>query len=218
MDLRQILGRLAEERPVFHSEADFQHALAWAIHDAWPEWDIRLERRVPGLDENLYVDICAFGEHQEVWIELKYKTRKLSVTVNGEAFSLKDQSAQDLGRYDFVHDISRLERIVHERGSARTIGLAVLLTNDSAYWKPPGRTRTIDADFRLHSGHTLMGALRWRARGSSGTAAHRPGRTQLGGCYRPDWQDYSELAGQLSNAHSYTTFRYLAITVAHDHR
>lgn len=31
-DVPALLGRLASERPVFHSEADFQHALAWALH------------------------------------------------------------------------------------------------------------------------------------------------------------------------------------------
>ena len=26
------LEALAEQRPIFHSEADFQHAIAWEIH------------------------------------------------------------------------------------------------------------------------------------------------------------------------------------------
>ena len=29
MNIEEILSCLAEKRPVFHSEADFQHALAW---------------------------------------------------------------------------------------------------------------------------------------------------------------------------------------------
>ena len=33
-DVIELLPGLAGERPVFHSEADFQQALAWAIHVA----------------------------------------------------------------------------------------------------------------------------------------------------------------------------------------
>ena len=28
---------MALERPLFHAEADFQHALAWKIHETYPE-------------------------------------------------------------------------------------------------------------------------------------------------------------------------------------
>ena len=31
-DISDLLTGLAESRKVFHSEADFQHALAWQIH------------------------------------------------------------------------------------------------------------------------------------------------------------------------------------------
>ena len=30
--VRDLMAGLAESRKVFHSEADFQHALAWHIH------------------------------------------------------------------------------------------------------------------------------------------------------------------------------------------
>jgi hypothetical protein len=31
-DLPHLMDALAAQRPIFHSEADFQHALAWEIH------------------------------------------------------------------------------------------------------------------------------------------------------------------------------------------
>ena len=74
---------LSASRPVFHSEADFQHALAWLIHQQSPESNIRLEYRPPWLDVRAYLDILiedAAGMHA---IELKYKTRRASVTVRG---------------------------------------------------------------------------------------------------------------------------------------
>ena len=36
LDIHQIMADLAKRRPVFHSEADFQHALAWLIHETRP--------------------------------------------------------------------------------------------------------------------------------------------------------------------------------------
>ena len=34
IDMDGLMGSLADSRKVFHSEADFQHALAWHIHQA----------------------------------------------------------------------------------------------------------------------------------------------------------------------------------------
>ena len=36
LDIKGLLTALAESRKVFHSEADFQHALAWHIHQTMP--------------------------------------------------------------------------------------------------------------------------------------------------------------------------------------
>jgi len=45
VDLDAILGRLAELRPIFHSEADFQFALAWQVKVHAPHVQVRLETR-----------------------------------------------------------------------------------------------------------------------------------------------------------------------------
>ena len=37
LDIEGLLTSLAQSRKVFHSEADFQHALAWQIHKARPD-------------------------------------------------------------------------------------------------------------------------------------------------------------------------------------
>jgi hypothetical protein len=59
---------------------------------------------------------------------LKYKTRGLSVQIENEQYRLKDQSTQDVGRYDFIKDIQRLEHV--SVGQKNFVGYAVLLTND----------------------------------------------------------------------------------------
>ncbi len=45
--LHKLMADLAAHRPIFHSEADFQHALAWQIHEAMPDCEIRLEWPYP---------------------------------------------------------------------------------------------------------------------------------------------------------------------------
>ena len=90
---------------------------------------VRLEIGViPVEAQRMFLDIWLPVEG--VAIELKYKTRGLELEQDDESFALRDQSAQDQGRYDFLRDIQRLElmRSKLEQGRA---GYAVLLTNDS---------------------------------------------------------------------------------------
>ncbi|MBS3763395.1 MAG: hypothetical protein KGZ25_08855, partial [Planctomycetes bacterium] len=51
--MKEVLGELATERRIFHSEADFQHALAWKIREELEKRDkefrIRLEYKHPAL-------------------------------------------------------------------------------------------------------------------------------------------------------------------------
>jgi len=141
--MNATMKALAAKRPVFHSEADFQHALAWEIHQQRSTCQVRLEAPLPVGEKRGHVDIWMSDDTAFCAVELKYKTRRVRVEVNGETFDLLDQSAQDCGRYDFLKDLERLERIVSANDDI--VGYAVFLTNDSAYWTQPTRTGTIDA-------------------------------------------------------------------------
>ena len=110
LDLSAILKSLSETRPVFHSEADFQFALAWKVKLLLPTAEIRLEYP-PSNDPAKAVDIVVRNDNRTYPIELKHKTKRLSTTVNEEAFNLKGHGAQDLGCYDFVKDIHKVESL-----------------------------------------------------------------------------------------------------------
>lgn len=131
IDLNAILNSLAQQRPVFHSEADFQHALAWKIQKHLPDAAVRLEYPISNQNSRRYLDIYITQLRRPVAIELKYKTRAVTVQIGSEKFTLKNQSAQDIGRYDFIKDIYRLEQML--KADQKGIGYAILLTNDSAY-------------------------------------------------------------------------------------
>lgn len=202
--LDDVLKDLAAQRPVFHSEADFQHALAWAIHEADPDIPIRLEYK-PLLDERLYLDVW-LGREPPIAIELKYATRSLDVTVSRERFILKDQAAQDWTRYDFLKDVTRLERIATVLPGAS--GFALLLTNDHLYWRCGGRPDTVDAAFRLHEGRKVSGELRWLAHAGAGTTSGREQPIDLRARYDLAWRPYSNVG-----AGAYSELRYLLVAV-----
>ncbi len=204
IELPSLLEGLSRTRPIFHSEADFQHALAWAIHEGYPDANIRLEYK-PFPKERLYVDIWVSGTKNAA-IELKYLTRGLEVDLDGEGFSLKNQAAQDISRYDVLKDIARLERIVSEVPG--TVGYAVVLTNDSAYWKSPIRADTVDAAFRIHEGRTISGTLHWSDNAGHGTTKGRETPLALASSYHIAWRDYSAVP-----VSSYGQMRCLMIEV-----
>ena len=206
-DIHGVLERLAGRRPVFHSEADFRFALAWQIAQETSD-SVRLERPFSIEGANKYLDIWL--RTPGIAIELKYKTRGLSVEHDGERFSLKTKSAHDQGRYDFIKDIRRLEEIAAGRRledrKEFMRGFAVLLTNDPLYWKP-GREGTIDKDFRVHEGRCLKGRMAWAKRASEGTTKKRRAPLVLRGSYKLRWRPYRTLTTENGE------FQYLAVEV-----
>jgi hypothetical protein len=82
LDVAQLMRCLASKRPIFHSEADFQHALAWELHIGCPDIRVRLEVPHQALDESQHLDLWL--PDLKIAIELKYKTRPISVEFRGE--------------------------------------------------------------------------------------------------------------------------------------
>ena len=190
-NIKDILKQLSEIRPVFHSEADFQYALAWEIQRHHPKAQIRLEINLPGFDKKEYIDIWAKIGDRVYIIELKYKTKKINLEYNEEKFYLLNQGAQDVGRYDFIKDITRLERFIFKHSNY--IGYAIILTNDNLYWRDPVRLNTVDADFRIHENIKIKGKLRCDDKASAGTKKGREKDLIIKDSYLMKWSDYSIL-------------------------
>lgn len=203
LDICALMSGLAERRPIFHSEADFQFALAWRIHETLPNCEVRLEFK-PFLSERMYLDVWLPTEC--VALELKYLTRELTTECAGEKFALRD-GARDVGRYDTLKDIQRIERMVSE--TRANTGFVITLTNDNNYWEtPPRKKPTKDAEFRIHEGRDLKGKLAWQDGASKGTTKGREAPISLKGSYTLDWRNYSNLKSE-----KYGRFRYLAVQV-----
>ena len=208
MDFRRVMAALAAQRPIFHSEADFQHALAWLIHEVRQEARVRLEipRDIDG--RRVHVDVWV-EDGERLAIELKYLTSAVHADVAGEVFQLRNQAAQDLGRYDILKDLVRVERLVAAGMADR--GIVVALTNDSTYWRGPGRgTSPNYADLRLMEGRALNGTLAWGPATGDGTMRGREAPIELRGKYVCEWMDYSVVASDPTKAR----FRFLLVEVA----
>lgn len=135
-------------------------------------------------------------------IELKYKTRKWIGEILGERFELAGHGAQDVGGYDYIKDVFRLEEICRNIDNCR--GVAIMLSNDSAYWRPP--VTSAYASFRLTEGRVLQDLIAWPASTNPGTMRNREWPLSLKGSYQLKWHDYGS---SIENP----GFRYLALQI-----
>lgn len=202
IDVDSLMTTLAKKRPAFHSEADFQHALAWEIHEAYPDAAIRLEYPVTIEGKRIHLDMWLTHGDQHYAVELKYGTSRSLTQIDGEQYDLRDQSANDLIRHAFCKDIRRLEQVNELLPGTR--GVAIFLSNYPPFWNPDVSDRiTNDAQFRVHDGRKLSGTLVW---GESSKSPEKP--VSLTGMYTMRWKPYSEIPF-VKNAQ----FRYLAVRV-----
>jgi hypothetical protein len=195
-EIIELLDDLSKKRPVFHSEADFQHALAWLIHEKYPAISIRLEQPFGNVGE---IDILLLKDDSEFLLELKYKTSKTLLDLNGEQYHLKSHGAQPLGRYDGIKDISRVEQ-------SERPGATIFLTNESQYWRvsPMGN----GAAFSMQDERIIYSPimLEWtNIENTNSIGAGRIYPIELRSNYAFCWRKFSQIGPNI--------FRYLLIMI-----
>jgi hypothetical protein len=204
-DIGTWLATLRQARSVFHSEADFQQALAWAIHVSDSSARVRLETRpAPGMRLDLLIWRPDLNRH--LALELKYMTAAWSGEVDGEQYGLVSQGAQDIRAYDVLKDVQRVERFVN--GHPGWSGMVLVLSNDPGYWSRPGHGRATNAGaFRIYEGQVISGSRAWGPDTGAGTMRDREAVIELRGDYRCGWSPYSVLPGSRGE------FRLLAFSI-----
>jgi hypothetical protein len=204
LDLDGVLAALARKRPVFHSEADFRHALAWQIQLAHPDAAIRLHTRPV---RRVRLDLLVVLDGRRTAIELKYLPGTFTGSVLGESFEFTNGEARDQARHDVIKDVARIEGFL-AAGYADE-GWALALAGDRNYWLP-GRVDTIDVAFHLTEGRVLQGEMRWAEHAGAGSTNGRDVPLALRGTYECRWRDYSTVRGERGGE---TVFRCLALPV-----
>ena len=199
----QTLLKTLAKGPVFCSEMDFQLHLAWLMKENG--FDVALEYDPRCFEGNASLDIMVW-EPERVAVELKYKTIPFETVVKGRPLRLKNHGAQDIGRYDFFRDVSRVEQIV--ASGAANKGFAVFLTNDPGYWRS-GRDGTVAEMFRMYEGRTIKsGSLKWSELTGAGTMKGREKPISLIRDHVLGWNEYASFDKKKNGV-----FRYLIVDV-----
>ena len=206
-DLEKVIIELRKKRPIFHSDADFQFALAWEIKTTYHESKIRMEypQMVSGKNftipadktntsENkvlINVDILVLYKGSPYPIELKYKTKEIpKFECNKEKYELKNHEAQTLGRYDFILDICRIESLAEALDNFEH-GYTLWLTNDLSYPDINPNPTVGYYAFRVNQGVVKKGEMSWGNNISESTKKGRKATLKLRKEYPIDWKDYS---------------------------
>ena len=201
-DVELLLNRLSRRRPIFHSEADFQHDFAWEARLMWPDTRVRLEQPFPGRTSGA-IDVVIYRENRLHAVELKYFKGLHQSEREGEPFHLKSHGAQDIGRYHVCRDIGRMEAFCAQPQSSASV---IVLTNDKYYWGGKTRPGTIAEAFDISGRRKLTGELRW-AEHTAGTKRGKEAPIVLNHSYKPEWKDYSVFEAKNG------TFRYIHLQV-----
>jgi hypothetical protein len=195
MNIDNILNNLSKRRQLFHSEADFQFELAWQFKLDNPKTDARLEKPYTlKKDQKIYMDLL-LKTNKKIGIELKYKTQKFQHLINEEKYDLTNHSATNLGRYDFLHDVARLENLKSKRLIDQ--GFVVFLTNTPAYWNGNSKYSELSQDFYISEGISKHGSLKWISGvKESSIGKQRMAPINLKGHYSCHWQTFSKIESQ----------------------
>ena len=199
VQFEELLRELAELRPFFVSERDLQVSLAMLILKRYPKLRVRPEY-CPALDPSMHIDLMVFTEQgQGIPVELKYRTRRCTLQDEGRQYTLKEQSARDLGCYLYMKDLERLERLVGsgEAGASVTFlrGFALMITNDKGFVQGPKDARSCSyGQFSLTDGQDRTGTMGWGETAGPGTRKGNENALRLSGTYRMNWQSYSSVS------------------------
>jgi hypothetical protein len=199
--IKQEMKKLAQKHPFFYSKEAFKNALK---HQLQEKFRVIENKDFHGCVVDLWVE-DPYSE-QCYAIYLMNKLGRLTTHLENRLIELKNHGAQDIGRYDFLKQVEKLEKIT--TGSDNIKGIAILLTNDHLYWSEPTRANTVDSYFRIHENRILTGELKWMEHASAGTTKDRENPLVIKGTYKLQWKHYSTVSNK-----RHGEFRYLAVHI-----
>lgn len=214
-EIVEVMSEVGQHRPIPYNERDLQYALMASFERKFPS-DVMVPEFKPFRNKKSPATLPKQVSF-DIWlptrgsvVEMKYRTKKLSYSLDGYPFELSPQDAKDVGRHGFLKDIDRLERLCSTLREVKC-GVAIMVTNDRLYWEVPSDDtwrQTTDAQFRIHEGVTVSGELALSPDTSSNIQKKYP-PLSLRGAYEIHWRPYSHL-----NQQEHTQFRYAAVQVS----
>ncbi|WMT18104.1 hypothetical protein [Parageobacillus toebii] len=199
--IHEELERLSQKYRFFTSKEAFKQSLKFQLQE---KFRVEENKRFHDYLIDLWVEEPESGRQYAIC--LMNKLARVTIKQNGQTIELKHHGAQDQGRYDFLAQVEKLERIT--MGRRDVYGIVVLLTNDHLYWTEPMRPNTVDCEFRIHENRIITGELKWQERASAGTKENRDAPIFIKGRYQLKWHHYSTI-----NQDKHGEFRYVAVHV-----
>ena len=197
MDIIKAMESLSCKRGIFHSEADFQFALAWEIKGLYPDCSVRLE--VPfRIRMKGRIDILVRLDDDIYPIEVKYIKKTFRYSDGNDHYDLVN-GVHDLDMYNCMVDIMRMENFAEQLAGFYT-GYVIWLTNDSAYWISKYKS-TYYREFHAPDGSVKTGTMRFLS--SNPKTGKPPQILEMKGYQSPislkdsyliRWRLYSDLA------------------------
>ncbi len=135
---------------IFNNEKQFQFEFALALKDYFDKANRKCQIHFEYRSEsgNHYYDLVLEENGEFCPIELKHKALA--------------HKAQDLGRYDFLKDVERIECFKKDNPNKKNEnGFAIILTEDKAYWEKDGANFNY-REFAIKDGSNVKaGAKNW---------------------------------------------------------
>lgn len=171
--IRVINNALNAREEYFLQEIDLQVFLFNELRRELPKATVYLEYPVISLNNGTkgketvgYIDLVVKSEELFFPIELKFKTKKHSITTdlfgNTIPYTLKDQTAYNLSCYGFWSDIARMEDLCMKFRNNVQRGIGLFVTNDISYKLGPGESAGY-ANYSLKEGRKISAGqnLKW---------------------------------------------------------
>ena len=208
-----ITDFLTKQKMFFFNERDLQVNLALYLSNLKDkEYKVHLECHIPTSELNNYpwkennisIDLVVEKNGEYVPVELKYKTCSLpegsKINRFGEPMCaksiVKNQSAQDLGRYGFWKDVKRLELLKKKYEKKIAGGIVLFVTNDKSYAIQPQKESVGYYNFRMLDAQPISGTLKWKEHGEDCETTPQPYvNIELKNEYTPKWEHYSSEIG-----------------------
>lgn len=170
-DLKDIIRNFANSEIIFSNEEQFQFLLAIELNKKG--YNVSLEVLSIDNTEKMYTDIVVKNDDGTYTaIELKYKLQEKNLvytTNTSHTYHTFKQGANNNGRYAYLQDVERLERLIHNRVTTSdpahenitfnfdsskkvTKGYAIIISNDQNYWTS---TNGLSSNFSLEDGTTI---------------------------------------------------------------
>lgn len=186
--LTDIIESFAKKEIIFSNEEQLQFQMAIELGKNGA--DVSLEVLSMENNEKMYTDIVVKNRDDTSYtaIELKYKLQDndlIYTTQNGNKHPTFKQGANNLGRYAYLQDVERLERLIYDRTNIKndpthehiafntfkfdknknkkvTKGYAIIISNDENYWKHIDLNR-LSSNFSLeHQSVLKSGCHGWK--------------------------------------------------------